>query len=314
MATDLSLLVPALLVLALLASMTPRGAGLSRTLLACGAGAGAVLCFKELPSSAIFFTVPFGPDMDGTYFMLDANASWLLGLGFAAAVLVFIAGPNTASPRGWCFGAAMSLLGAYGVAGLQDGMSFLVAYEVMSLGGAVMIMADRRTEEAGPAGALHAGHSGSRRGRPAGRLSCPYRTERLSRFCGIYGGNAGTPGRYSRVRRLLAPDRLRRQNRHHPLLRMVSRCLWRRQWRHGRIDVGHHSQRGFLRARTRPADVVPSKSRNDAHVRHSSRCHWRYQRGAECALRVSAGKLAPALWHSPPPRTVRWRSPCWALR
>ena len=43
----------------------------------------------------------------------------------------------------------MSLLGAYGVAGLQDGMSFLVAYEVMSLGGAVMIMADRRTEEAG---------------------------------------------------------------------------------------------------------------------------------------------------------------------
>lgn len=149
MATDLSLLVPALLVLALLVSMTPRGAGLSRTLLACGAGAGAVLCFKELPSSAIFFTVPFGPDMDGTYFMLDANASWLLGLGFAAAVLVFIAGPNTASPRGWCFGAAMSLLGAYGVAGLQDGMSFLVAYELMSLGGAVMIMADRRTEEAG---------------------------------------------------------------------------------------------------------------------------------------------------------------------
>jgi formate hydrogenlyase subunit 3/multisubunit Na+/H+ antiporter MnhD subunit len=87
--------------------------------------------------------------MEGTHFWLDANASWLLGFGFAAAALVFVAGPSTVSPRGWCFGAAMSLLGAYGVAGLQDGMSFLVAYEVMSLGGAVMIMADRRTADSG---------------------------------------------------------------------------------------------------------------------------------------------------------------------
>jgi len=150
MATDfLPLLVPLLLALALIVSLVPRGANLARLLLACGAIAGVVLCCGDLPSPSLTFALPFGPDVEGTRFQLDANASWLLGFGFAASVLVFIAGPNSASPRGWCFGAAMALLGAYGVAGLQDSMSFLVAYEVMSLGGGVMIMADRHTEEAG---------------------------------------------------------------------------------------------------------------------------------------------------------------------
>ena len=149
MVTDLSLLIPAIFILALLASLLPRRACLSRILLACGAVAGVVLCCTDLPAQPLTFTLPFGPDMDGTHFLLDANASWLLGFGFAAATFVFIAGPHSAWPRGWCFGAAMSLLGAYGVAGLQDGMSFLVAYELMSLGGAVMIMADRRIDEAG---------------------------------------------------------------------------------------------------------------------------------------------------------------------
>ncbi|HEX3992659.1 MAG TPA: hydrogenase 4 subunit B, partial [Acetobacteraceae bacterium] len=143
MATEfLVLLVSALFILALAASLIPWRAGVARVLLACGATAGVILCCIALPSRPLSFSLPFGPDMGGTHFWLDANASWLLGFGFAAAVLVFVAGPSTVSPRGWCFGAAMSLLGAYGVAGLQDGMSFLVAYEVMSLGGAVMIMAD----------------------------------------------------------------------------------------------------------------------------------------------------------------------------
>ncbi len=147
--TDLSLLVPALFVLALIVSLIPRGASASRVLLAAGAAAGVALCCLDLPATPVAISVPFGPEVTGTDFLLDANACWLLGFGFAAAILAFIAGPVGASPRGWCFGAAMSLLGAYGVAGLQDGMSFLVAYELMSLGGAVMIMADRRNDEAG---------------------------------------------------------------------------------------------------------------------------------------------------------------------
>lgn len=145
----LSVLVPVLLVLALVSALIPRGDRVARVLLTCAAAAGVALCCLDLPAPPVRYAVPFGPDVGGAHFLLDANASWLLGFGFAAAILVFIAGPAGHAPRGWCFGAAMSLLGAYGVAGLQDGMSFLIAYELMSLGGAVMIMADGRTKEAG---------------------------------------------------------------------------------------------------------------------------------------------------------------------
>jgi formate hydrogenlyase subunit 3/multisubunit Na+/H+ antiporter MnhD subunit len=147
--TDLAIVVPVLFVLALAVSLVPGAAWLARGLLAIGTVCGVVLCGLQLTASGSGWVVPFGPDQDGTRFLLGTDAAWLLGFGFAAAFFVCIAGPAGAAPRGWCFGAAMSLLGAYGVGGLQDGMSFLVAYEVMSLGGAVMILADRRTKESG---------------------------------------------------------------------------------------------------------------------------------------------------------------------
>lgn len=143
MQTDLSLLVPALLVLTLLVSLVPRSALVARGLLVLAAAAGVVLCCADLILPLATYPLPFGPFPTGTSFALDPNAAWLLGFGFAAAFFVFIAGPRGQAPRGWCFGAAMGLLGAYGVASLQDGMSFLIAYEVMSLGGAVMVMSDR---------------------------------------------------------------------------------------------------------------------------------------------------------------------------
>lgn len=149
MQIDLSLLVPALLILTLLVCLVPRCAMLARGLLILSAAAGIVLCCSDLVLPLARYAVPLGPDVQGTWFALDANAAWLLGFGFAAAFFVFIAGSRGQAPRGWCFGAAMGLLGAYGVAGLQDAMSFLVAYEVMSLGGAVMIMADRLSPQSG---------------------------------------------------------------------------------------------------------------------------------------------------------------------
>lgn len=149
MPVDLSILLPALLVLVLIAALVPRGVAVARILLACAAAVGVLLCCRDLVTPSPTFMLPFGPNIEGTAYQLDANAAWLLGFGFAAAFFVFIAGPRGRAPRGWCFGAAMSLLGAYGVAGLQDGISFLVAYEIMSLGGAVMIMADGRTAEPG---------------------------------------------------------------------------------------------------------------------------------------------------------------------
>lgn len=149
MALELTLLVPALLVLALILACAPRGAVPARIALIAAAAAGTWLCGRDLVAPSAGFIVPFGPALAGTPFRLDANAAWLLGFGFAAATLVFIAGPRGDAPRGWCFGASMGLLGAFGVAGLQDAVSFLIAYEIMSLGGAVMIMADRRTAQSG---------------------------------------------------------------------------------------------------------------------------------------------------------------------
>lgn len=149
MQASFSALVPALLILALLVCLVPRGAVLARGLLILAAAAGIILCCSDLVWPNVGYAAPFGPDVSGTRFLLDPNAAWLLGFGFVAAFFVFIAGSRGHAPRGWCFGAAMGLLGAYGVAGLQDGFSFLVAYEVMSLGGAVMIMADRLNEQSG---------------------------------------------------------------------------------------------------------------------------------------------------------------------
>lgn len=146
---SLSTLVPVALVLALLVSLVPRCAMVARGLLILAAAAGVFLCCCDLWLPVASYALPFGPDINGTQFLLGPNAAWLLGFGFAAAFFVFMAGSRGHAPRGWCFGAAMGLLGAYGVAGLQDGFSFLVAYEVMSLGGAVMIMADRLNDESG---------------------------------------------------------------------------------------------------------------------------------------------------------------------
>ncbi|MDA8115076.1 MAG: proton-conducting transporter membrane subunit, partial [Acidithiobacillus sp.] len=46
------------------------------------------------------------------------------------------------NPAIWMAGAAVALLGSLGVAGLQEGVSFLIAWEFLSFGGAIMLLAD----------------------------------------------------------------------------------------------------------------------------------------------------------------------------
>jgi formate hydrogenlyase subunit 3/multisubunit Na+/H+ antiporter MnhD subunit len=82
-------------------------------------------------------------------FELSPAASWLLGFGLVAAVLASILGTPATYQRTWIFGAATSLIGALGVFGLQDAMSFLIAWEIMSLGGAVMMLGEDLTFDAG---------------------------------------------------------------------------------------------------------------------------------------------------------------------
>ncbi len=76
-------------------------------------------------------------------FHLNPAAVWLLAWGLVPALMAVITGPPGRHPGAWTTGAALSLLGAMGVAGLQDAVSFLIAWEVMSLGGAIMLLADQ---------------------------------------------------------------------------------------------------------------------------------------------------------------------------
>jgi formate hydrogenlyase subunit 3/multisubunit Na+/H+ antiporter MnhD subunit len=62
----------------------------------------------------------------------------LVPAGFACA----LGSPGRDGRRGWLFGAGSSLLGALGVFGLQNGAALLIAWEVMSLGGAVLLLSD----------------------------------------------------------------------------------------------------------------------------------------------------------------------------
>lgn len=85
----------------------------------------------------------------GAVYRLSPEALWLLGFGLAGAVLASWLGTPAPRQGGWIFGAAASLIGALGVFGLQDAVSFLVAWEIMSLGGAVMILGENLASETG---------------------------------------------------------------------------------------------------------------------------------------------------------------------
>ncbi|MBW4051809.1 MAG: hypothetical protein HIU85_10145 [Proteobacteria bacterium] len=73
-----------------------------------------------------------------------------MGFGLLPAGLaVALATPIRAARPAWLAGAALSLIGALGVFGLQDAYSFLVAWELMSIGVAVLILSERASAQAG---------------------------------------------------------------------------------------------------------------------------------------------------------------------
>jgi formate hydrogenlyase subunit 3/multisubunit Na+/H+ antiporter MnhD subunit len=72
-----------------------------------------------------------------------------MGFGLAGAILASWLGSPGRRPSCWVFGAAASLIGALGVFGMQDAVSFLIAWEVMSFGGAVMILGDELAADTG---------------------------------------------------------------------------------------------------------------------------------------------------------------------
>ena len=130
--------------LALLLAASCRSAVASRAALALGivvalAGCAASALNDSRAAVPLFFS---GAIL--VRFRIDPAAAWLLGWGLVAALATIYAGTPAHRPRLWTSGASLSLLGALGVAGGQDGVSFLIASELMSLGGAALLLGDRQ--------------------------------------------------------------------------------------------------------------------------------------------------------------------------
>jgi hydrogenase-4 component B len=124
----------------------------ARVLIALGAlialaGIGWALAHAGAPSAFVSALTFAGQAMRLQFF---PEALWLMGFGLLpAALAVALSSPVRAARPGWLVGVALSLIGAFGVFGLQDGYSFLIAWELMSLGGAVMILSERLSPTSG---------------------------------------------------------------------------------------------------------------------------------------------------------------------
>lgn len=129
--------------LALLLALTGWLLRPARWLLALGALAMVACSLLGLPGSTSQIVTAFGPGAHGLMFQLDASALWLGLFGYAVAAIACLLGTPSRGVRGWIAGAAIGMIGALGVFGLQDAVSFLIAWELMSLGGACLLLSER---------------------------------------------------------------------------------------------------------------------------------------------------------------------------
>ena len=143
MSADLLVIVLVLWGLAALLGLAGRALRLARWLLAAGGVTALVLAIVGLVHPGPALWLPISLAGEAVQYRLDPAASWLLGFGMVPAILASLLGSPGRKPRAWLVGAAMSCAGALGVFGLQQGAAFLIAWELMSLGGAIMVVGDR---------------------------------------------------------------------------------------------------------------------------------------------------------------------------
>jgi hydrogenase-4 component B len=137
-------------VMASVIALTGRGLALARFLLFVGCAVIIAAALLALPEGTVAVALPTTLAGAPVHFMLAPEALWLMGFGLAPAALACaISSPSPHGQGGWLFGAATSLIGALGVFGLQDGASLLIAWEIMSFGGAVMILSERLSTNGG---------------------------------------------------------------------------------------------------------------------------------------------------------------------
>jgi hydrogenase-4 component B len=131
-------------------SLTGRFLVAERLLLVLGSIAGAAAALLALPGGTAAVALPTRLAGEAVAFQLRPDAAWLMGFGLVPAILAcWFASPAPQARGGWLFGAALSLIGALGVFGIDNGAGFLIAWEVMSLGGAVMLLGERRPTSTG---------------------------------------------------------------------------------------------------------------------------------------------------------------------
>ncbi len=137
-------------IVAALLGLAGRAILFARLLLGVGSLLGIAAAVAGLPDGVAGTSLPTRLAGDTVTFQLAPAALWLMGFGLVPACFAgLLATPSPHGQAGWVFGAAISLIGAIGVFGLQHGAAFLIAWELMSLGGAVMLLSERLASDVG---------------------------------------------------------------------------------------------------------------------------------------------------------------------
>lgn len=138
--------------LSFLAALFEASGKLARVGIVAGCGVGIAACLAILPGAQSVVSLGFRVSDTPVQFHLDGGACWLLLFGLVPALLasgLCTTASSRPSARYWLAGLALTLLGAFGVFGLQDAISFLIAWEVMSVGGAAMILGEHISKNTG---------------------------------------------------------------------------------------------------------------------------------------------------------------------
>jgi formate hydrogenlyase subunit 3/multisubunit Na+/H+ antiporter MnhD subunit len=127
-----------------------RAARAALWLIVAGTAAGICGAVVALPRGGSLVTLPIALADQVVRLRYAPEALWFLAFGLLPAGLaVALATPVRKARPAWLAGAALSLIGALGVFGVQDAYSFLIAWELMSMGGAVLILSERTSLQAG---------------------------------------------------------------------------------------------------------------------------------------------------------------------
>jgi len=150
LSNDLVAIAALLWIVAALLALARRALPVARVLLAAGCLLGILAAVVGLPDGVAAVLLPTRLAGEAVTFQLAPAALWLMGFGLAPACLAaLLASPAPRGQAGWVFGVAISLIGALGVFGLQHGAALLIAWELMSLGGAVMLLNEHLNPDSG---------------------------------------------------------------------------------------------------------------------------------------------------------------------